>query len=189
VATTIAGAEEPELPLQSRIETGVSSREEQLTTQDRLNQWNVALDLIAERPIYGWGLGKSLFYFEPGSFQFVRTEVTHNLPLDILLRAGIVGLLLFVAAVASSLIRGLRAWRMQEDDLLAAMVLGALAAVAGILAKAGVESVFEAYRLAVLLALMLGIVASVGASTAREPAAQRRRRLRRRAAVDAPAPA
>jgi O-antigen ligase len=187
VGTTVFGEGDPELPLESEISRGISSREEQLTTEDRLNQWNEAVALIGERPVFGWGLGTTLYYFEPGSFEFVRTDVTHNLPLDILLRSGIVGLLLFIAAVAFTWIRGLRALRAQGDDLLAGLALGALAAVAGILAKAAVESVFEDYRLAVLLALMLGLVGSVSASTVVEPAV-RRRRLRRRV-KGAPAPA
>src|SRR5687768_2264384 len=97
-------------------------------------------------------------YFEPGPYQFVTTDLTHNLIGDLLRRTGLVGVVRFVAAVAFSGRDGLKAWRYHVDARAAGLALGCVAALAGILAKGMVESLFEKYRLATLMGLLFGIV-------------------------------
>jgi O-antigen ligase len=166
VFQTVSKQEPAAVPFANQVATGFASRGEQLTTQDRLNQWQVAGGLIAARPALGWGLGKTYYYFEPGSMQFFQLDITHNVGLDILLRAGAVGFLLFIAALATSFFGALRTWYRSQEELVAALALGATAAVLGLIGKGMAESILEKYRIAVALGLFLGILLS--AATAGE---------------------
>ena len=49
-------------------------------------------------PFCGWGLGQTISFFDVGPRQFVTSYLTHNILTDLLLRTGLVGLLLFLAA-------------------------------------------------------------------------------------------
>ncbi len=160
VLETISNQKPAAVPFSSQVTTGFLSRGEQLTTQDRLNQWQVARGLIADRPILGWGLGKTYYYFEPGSMEFFKLDITHNVGLDILLRTGAVGFLLFVAALATSIFGALRTWYRSQEELIAALALGVTAAVLGLIGKGMAESILEKYRIAVVLGLFLGILLS-----------------------------
>ena len=145
-----------------------TSRTEQLTTQDRLNQWDQVDDLVAERPVFGWGLGKEYEYYEPGRHEFLQVDITHNIGFDLLMRSGLIGFGFFVAALALTMIKGWAAFLRIEDERLAALSLGLMAAISGLLAKGMVESIFEKYRLAVTLALLIGMALSVAAELGRE---------------------
>ena len=160
VLETISNQKPAAVPFSSQVTTGFQSRGEQLTTQDRLNQWQVARGLIADRPVLGWGLGKTYFYFEPGSMEFFKLDITHNVGLDILLRTGAVGFLLFLAALVTSIFGALRTWYRSQEELIAALALGVTAAVLGLIGKGMAESILEKYRIAVVLGLFLGILLS-----------------------------
>ena len=156
-------------PFEREIVASVSGRVEEQTTEGRINQWRIARHLIAQRPVFGHGLGTQYEYWDPGFFHFFKVDVTHNIVLDLLLRSGLVGLLLFIAAIGTSAYRGLRAWLRMHDDLVAALALGSLAAIGGLLAKGLAESVFEKYRVAIALALLIGMLISVASAYEREP--------------------
>jgi O-antigen ligase len=164
IVSTALAEEAKRPPLEQEISGSFSGQVEIQTTEGRLYQWHTATGLIEQRPILGWGLGKEFEYFDPGFDHFFEIHVTHNIVLDLLLGAGVMGLLIFLAAIATTGYRGLRAWLGLKDDLLAALALGTLAAIGGLLAKGMVESVFEKYRIAVALALLLGIVISVASA-------------------------
>lgn len=166
------------LPLQDELTTTFASYEELLTTRDRLNQWSSARPLIAERPVLGWGLGKEYIYYDPGHLVFKQIDLTHNIFGDLLLRSGAAGLALFLLALGTTSIAILRAWWTHGDDRVAAFALGAAAVVAGLLGKGMAESIFEKYRLAVVLGLGIGAMIAAGIPS--------RRRSRSRAPVQAP---
>ncbi|MGA9636547.1 MAG: O-antigen ligase family protein [Solirubrobacterales bacterium] len=147
-------------PFEREIVASVSGPEQHQTTEGRLNQWHTARLMIEQRPVLGWGLGTQFQYFDPGFFHFFTIDITQNLILDLLLRLGIIGLVLFLAAIGVTIYRGGRAWFRLVDDRVAALALGAVAGVVGILAKAMTESDFEKYRVAVTLALLIGLVIS-----------------------------
>ncbi len=150
------------LPFQNELTTTFTSYEEVLTTRDRLNQWSAAGPLIAERPIFGWGLGKEYTYYDPGHLVFKPIDLTHNIFGDLLLRSGAVGLALFLLALGSTAIRLVRAWWTQGDDRAAAFALGTGAVVAGLLGKGMAESIFEKYRLCIALGLGIGAILAAG---------------------------
>jgi O-antigen ligase len=108
-----------------------------------------------------------------------QSKLTHNILLDLALRTGVVGLILFVVAVALTFRDGVRTWLRQSDDRIAALALACTAALAALLAKGMVESLFEKYRLAVFLGLLVGVMISGALATrsegAAEPASSRRR--------------
>ena len=128
-----------------------------LVPQSRVNQWNAAPLVIDDRPWTGWGLGKTYLYYDPGPKSFIRTNLTHNIGLDLLLRTGVIGLGLFIAAVLASIAVGIRMWRKASDPLVAAFALASSAIVLALVSKGLVESLFEKYRLAALMGLIVGI--------------------------------
>lgn len=150
------------LPLQDRLTTTFSSYEEVLTTRDRLNQWHSAWPLIEERPLLGWGLGKEYVYYNVGYTRFDKLDMTHNIFGDLLLRSGLVGLGLFLLALSATGAAVARGWSWHESDRAAALALAAGAVVCGLIAKGMAESIFEKYRLAVMLGLGLGVMISAG---------------------------
>ena len=158
----IVGNRTVKLPLQDQLSTTFGSYEEVLTTKDRLNQWAAAAPLIAERPVYGHGLGYEYVFWDEGYFFFKKTDLTHNIFGDLLLRSGAVGLALFALAFAMSASATARAWLSRPSDRTAAFALGVGAAVSGLLGKAMAESLFEKYRLAAALGLGIGVMLSAG---------------------------
>lgn len=158
----VVGNRTVKLPLQDQLSTTFGSYEEVLTTKDRLNQWAAAAPLIAERPVYGHGLGYEYVFWDEGYFFFKKTDLTHNIFGDLMLRSGVVGLALFLLAFALTSIAVARTWWSQRSDRTAAFALGVGAAVAGLVGKAMAESLFEKYRLAAALGLGLGVMLSAG---------------------------
>jgi O-antigen ligase len=155
------GAPNPRLPLAGTLEQTFLSRGKQLSGEDRINQWTQARGLVAQRPVIGWGLGEQYSYYSPGSFEFVETELTHNIFGDLILRTGLVGLLLFLAAVFATVRDAFLVWVRSAEPLVAALGLACFGALAGMVAKGMVESLFEKYRLAILLGILIGMTSSL----------------------------
>ncbi len=168
LVATARGDEVADSAIGADLAYSFTSRTEQLTTQDRLNQWDQVDDLVAERPVFGWGLGKEYEYYEPGRHEFLQVDITHNIGFDLLMRSGLIGFGFFLAALTLTLIKGWAAFLRIEDERLAALSLGLMAAISGLLAKGMVESIFEKYRLAITLALLIGMALSVAAELGRE---------------------
>ena len=161
VGSLALGSSDARLPFEQEVQETFTSRGKQQSAQSRLNQWKKARELIEERPVTGWGLGKTYEHYDAGHLEFFETNYTHNVATDLLMRTGAIGLVLFVLAIVLSFVDGLRAWRRQTDDLAAVLGLASAAIIAGLLARGMVESLFEKYRLAALLGVVLGIVGSV----------------------------
>jgi O-antigen ligase len=148
------------LPLAS-LTTPFTNRAKQLSGEDRVYQWRKARVLIAARPVFGYGLGFTYVTWDPGYYTFRVNFLTHNIVGDLLLRTGVVGLILFLIPVALALGLCLRGWRELFDPRMAAITLGAGAAVTGLLAKGLFESIFEKYRLALFLAILVGVIVAM----------------------------
>jgi O-antigen ligase len=131
------------------------------SAQARLNKWHVALGDARQHPILGQGLGFTYTYYVPGPNQFVTTDLTENILLDLFLRTGLIGLTFFLVALVMSLVNGFAAWRLHPDRMAAVLALGLVAVVLGMFAQGQVESIFENYRIATLLGLTLGLMRSV----------------------------
>jgi O-antigen ligase len=170
-STAALGSPRPTIPFAGAYEQTFGGASNVRTAEDRLNQWSNARELIKQRPVFGWGLGKLYTYYDEGTNSLKTTHLTHNIGTDLLVRTGIVGLIFFVVALGLSLAGGFRTWREHADDRIAALAAACAAVVVGLLAKGMVESIFEKYRLAVFLGLSLGVLLSATASHERSPRA------------------
>jgi len=149
-----------EVPLASRTVSVFDTTAKAESAQARINKWSVAWDAIAQDPVFGHGLGYQYTYFDPGPNQFVTTDITENLFLDLLLWTGVVGMVLFGAALLVSLVEGLRAWWFHPDAAVGVLALALVAVVVGFVAKGQVESLFEKYREATAMGIALGMLRS-----------------------------
>lgn len=157
LGTAVVRGDEPEVPLAGAVTDAFESRSKAMSAQARINQWRAFPPLISEQPIMGWGLGVEFQYFLPGENRVVNSAIAHNIGADLWLRSGLVGLLLFLLAAASTVRDGFLAWRHHAERVGAVMGLVGSAVVVGLLAKAMVESTLENHRLAILVGMFLGI--------------------------------
>jgi O-antigen ligase len=181
VARAATSTKATSLPLENTINVAFASTGKKLSAQSRVNQLQSVRALIKEQPVFGWGLGKEYTFYDPGPATFVRTNLTHNIVTDLLLRTGVFGLLLFLAATIGTVLSGFSVWRRASDDAVAAFALASTAAIVGLLTKGLVESIFEKYRLAALLGILIGFTLGAAARVFGEAGA------RERVALGAPA--
>ena len=126
--------------------------------------WSETRNLIEEQPVLGWGLGKRAPLTRP--FPLEPLEVSsHNIVLDVWIRAGIVGVILFLVAIFASLRDAVHTWRRHPDPVIAAFAIGCAIALVGLFGKGMVESIFENFRLALLFGLLIGGIAAARASS------------------------
>jgi O-antigen ligase len=168
-STAALGSPDPTIPLAGAYEETFGGAGNERTTRDRYNQWSNARDLIEQKPLFGWGLGKVYTYYDEGIRALKTTHLTHNIGLDLLVRTGVVGLVFFLGALSLSVAGGVRAWREHGDERIAALAAACVAVVVGLVAKGMVESIFEKYRLALFLGLSLGMLLSAAAALERSP--------------------
>ncbi|MDQ6696381.1 MAG: O-antigen ligase family protein, partial [Actinomycetota bacterium] len=156
------------LPFHKRIESTFGGKGKSESAADRRLIWQSAIKAIKEKPAFGWGLGRTVRAYRTGFFDFALYPDMHNIYLDLLLRRGFVGLALFLIAVGLSLRDGWRVWRFHPDSRVGAMAIGAIAGIVGLLGKGLVESIFEKYRLAILLGLLLGMLRTARTSLTKD---------------------
>jgi O-antigen ligase len=160
VIPAVEGQHQVQVPLSSTFARTFDATDKIQSAEDRASKWEVAFSFIRQHPIIGNGLGVEFSYFAPGPNTFTMTDVTENIGLDLWMRAGLIGLFLFVLALFFSLFDGLVAWRLHPDRMVAVLALALVAVVVGLVSKGMVESIFEKYRLATMLGLSLGMLRS-----------------------------
>lgn len=170
VLSGMRGESTPSYPLAPNVTAALTDRSKHLSAEDRVNQYRKAWPLMTEKPFLGWGLGKTYAHFHPGPDEFEENNLTHNIAGDLVLRTGLAGFALFALALSASLRDGWRAWRDRVDDAVACVALACVVVLAGLVAKGMVESLFEKFRLAVLIGVFLGILRSVVTSARVAPA-------------------
>lgn len=156
LVSTLAGGS-GELPLAATLSEAIDSRGKQLSAQGRINQWREVRPLLAEAPGQGHGLGYTYEYYEPGPQEFIRSGLTHNIAGDLLLRTGLIGLVLFGAALTSTCLACAARLRRASPALLIGASAAVVAVVVAWATKGMVESLLEKYRLAVLLGIVSGL--------------------------------
>ncbi|HEY4025933.1 MAG TPA: O-antigen ligase family protein [Candidatus Dormibacteraeota bacterium] len=87
--------------------------------------------------------------------------ITHNSILWIAMRMGIMGMAVFWALIGMIVIEGVRVVRAQEDPLLRAVAVFALAAVVGELVMAYGDKQLEAYRNMIFFGTMVGLIDAI----------------------------
>lgn len=156
----------------TRVDDAFGGQAEINSALARVDLAEQAISRIQERPIMGWGLGATV----------VRTAITtgetadaaaHNVLLDVTMRAGLVGLILFLVALVGIVRRGLMRWRDEPDNMVAGLQIGAILAITGFLAKAMVEPALDKYRLTLMVSMAFGLIlADAGTSASDEPDAR-----------------
>jgi O-antigen ligase len=100
--------------------TAVSELESSATVSERVEENDAALDVLAESPIegLGWGVpfGRPSLAFVDGEFQTREKHFIHNQYLALWMRAGLLGLVAFVAALAIAAAYGTRWLRTESED-------------------------------------------------------------------------
>jgi len=158
---------------QNTLGATLNSEGKQLSAQDRLNKWTVALGDAKEHWLLGQGLGFTYSYYQAGPNVYIVTDLTENIGLDLWLRTGLIGLGLFLLALVTALVNGFSAWRLHPDQEVAVLALALFAVVVGLIAAGQVQSIFENYRLATVLGLSLGMLRSAVTSGGGGPTAMR----------------
>jgi O-antigen ligase len=158
---------EPEVPpaIVDSVEDSFSAPAKQQSAETRRNLWRDGVERVGDRPYVGSGLGTEYRVKRAAVAEDLVGGGFHNVLLDVLVRTGAVGFALFGVAVAATVGAGLGLWRRHVDHRVAALSMGVMIALANVAAKSMVESVFEKYRLAVFIGLLLGVLLSAVSST------------------------
>ena len=143
------------------------------STQWRLSAWSGAEKMIRERPLQGWGIGcyaRSQFAFT----QIGRTaeqvssqgptilDETHNSYLQLWAEIGVVGLVLWLAALGLFLAGGVRALKRYPARSPAQWALaGCLSAIVGQMADAFANPAWQFANIALPLWIVLGLTAAL----------------------------
>jgi O-antigen ligase len=146
------------LPFSSYTTQAVRSDYRQGSVQSRYNEWAVARPLIRARPVAGYGLAKTFVHYDVGTGTFIDYDITNNIALDLLVRTGAVGLVLFVSALAGTLAGAWRVWRRASSDTVSLVAAMTGAVLVGFIAKGMVESVLNEFHLTPLLGFLAGLV-------------------------------
>jgi O-antigen ligase len=146
------------LPFSKYTTRAVSSSYRQGSVQSRFNEWAAAWPDVRSHLLFGNGLGKTFVHYDIGTAQFITYDITNNIGLDILLRTGIVGLLLFVVALGATFRTALRASRQSASDAVSLLIVTTGAVLGGFIAKGMVESVLNEFRLTPLFGFLVGLV-------------------------------
>jgi len=130
----------------------------------RTQLWQASLSLIAERPLMGAGLDQFLYlyrsrYILPQAWEEPDLSHPHNILLDFWIRLGIGGVILLIALQIAFWRRGLGAWQALKgrDPLMTACVVGALGAMANILAHGLVDNSYFVIDLAYIFCFVVAV--------------------------------
>lgn len=161
VVDAIAGSpEETRLPLADTVDSTFFGEGNRQSADQRVGQLDAVKEVFRDRPVTGFGLGRQITFFASGLGRWETIALSHNIYTDLLMRAGMVGLLLFSIPAVMLLADARRTWRSASDGRVAVIALTAGAIAVGLLAKGGVESILEKVRLAVLLGFLFGMARS-----------------------------
>ncbi len=148
-------------------ETFVAERKAQ-SADTRINLWREGIDQSSDYPWTGWGLGKTYEVERAGQpSESLVGGGFHNIVIDVLVRRGFIGVLIFVIAVFLTCRDSLLAWRRHTNRYAAVFSFACGTAFLGLLGKGMAESLFEKFRLATLFGLLIGAIISL-ANSARE---------------------
>jgi hypothetical protein len=164
------------LPLVERLSETFASQQKQLSADARVHLVRAGRDLSTSRPVIGQGLGQPAL-LEPeaaGNSTQVLGDF-HNIAVDMSVRTGFTGLALLLTAVAVTFVDAAQRWSRLARDVHAGFVLAATTALSGLLVKGLFETIFQKYRLAVLLGLLLGVIAAAASAAFDSDSAVRRR--------------
>lgn len=142
-------------------ETVVKKPEEQgFSTAHRLMTFKIAFQAFKEHPVFGIGPGNFGSYYDNypmESLPKVEYQTVNNQYLEVLAENGILGLAVFVLFLIILFIRSWRAFRITKNPLISAFILGATAALVGILAQYNFFSTLYIIYIWFLMGLLVAV--------------------------------
>ena len=102
---------------------------------ERLNRWNSAFRMFAEKPVFGWGPGTYMFKYAPFQKSSQKTPIStnfgdggnaHSEYIGPLAESGVLGMLSILLIAVVSLITGFRVYHNTEDKTQKRVVMGVL---------------------------------------------------------------
>jgi len=144
-----------------RFDAAFAGEAEVASAMNRIPLARAAIGEVGERPVFGWGLGHKVVA-QLDRFAKPVEMAAHNVVLDLAVRSGLIGLVLFAVAVGRTLVLGARRWRGDPSRSAAALFLAANIGIVAVLAKAMVEPALELYRLTSVLGICIGLVLLAG---------------------------
>ncbi|MEB3184050.1 MAG: IctB family putative bicarbonate transporter [Cyanobacteriota bacterium] len=155
-------------PLRVRVMSLVAGREDS-SNNFRINVWTAALAMIQERPWLGIGPGNTAFNLIYPLYQQPKFNAlsAYSIPLELLVEAGIPGLLAGVAVLATGVRAGLRLGR--GESVFALPGLAAVAVFAGLAVQGVTDTIF--FRPEVQLVALFSLATLAAAAGPALPAA------------------
>jgi putative inorganic carbon (hco3(-)) transporter len=150
-------------PVRLRVFSIFAGREDS-SNNFRLNVWLAAIQMIRDRPLIGIGPGNDAFNQVYALYMHSRFTAlsAYSIFLETAVETGLIGLGCFLAIIAATFKRGVWQLKLQRDskDPQAFWIMGAIAAMAGMLAHGLVDTVWYRPEINTLWWLMLAIIAS-----------------------------
>jgi O-antigen ligase len=159
----IVEPDHPPIDITAQLHDTFASQDSYYTARARERLWRDAFGRVRENPVLGAGLGVRQTLHRETDRTLQLETTAHNIFLDTAVRAGIVGALMLALALGMTTRDALEAWR-RRSRLQAALALGSLAAVAGFVANASVQSSFERFRNTTALGITAGLLLAVARS-------------------------
>ena len=150
------------------IEESFGGAAETRSAASRFDLASQALSSTADSPIIGHGVGTQVV--RQGLYTSEFPAAAHNIVLDLAMRLGLVGLVVFAIAVALSIATAAKAWKRAERTSVAAISLGAGLAVVGVLGKGMVEPALDKFRLSLPFGVAIGLIIAAGEAMRKQDA-------------------
>lgn len=139
---------------------------EDISTMERVYRWVAAGNMAPQRPVFGWGPGNFVNFYRPYTVTSFRTYVSdneegsgiHSYYLMTLVEQGVPGLLLFLAFVGYTLIRGETIYHRLRSPRRRRIVLMALLSIVVIDAFQLINDLLETDKVGSLFFLNLAIL-------------------------------
>lgn len=158
-----------QIPLASSYQNLFHNQGKAESAQDRLDLASEAEKLIPQHLLIGWGLGIEFQFYEAGTRSVQPIAYAHNIVLDLWLRLGLIGLVIFLLALGDSIKGGLRVWRRYPDRVTAALALALVGVLVGLFATGLLEPLLDEYRFATLFGVSLGLLRACVTSLGERP--------------------
>ncbi len=130
----------------------------------RVRVWESALQMIKDRPFTGIGLDQFLYlyrgqYIQPDAWQEPNLSHPHNWFLDVWLRTGVIGVLVVLYILISFFVSTLKTYLrfFPTSPLMAALTIGAITSMAGLLAHGLVDNSIFVNDLAIIFMLLIAL--------------------------------
>ena len=133
------------------------------TTFFRLQLWRSSWAMIRDHPFLGVGLDNFLYHYRtyyvlPTAWEEFNLSHPHNLVLDLWLRLGVPGLVIFLWVLVSFFRRGFKTYRLLPRGNERLLTLGVMAGMVNLVAHGLVDNAFFLVDLAFTFVLMLAVV-------------------------------